>query len=225
MEESITLYNATNMERLSRLEGGEYISGIKFSDSGNYLAAFHTFQGGGFVGIYQVETDALKTLYEFGNEHLGQETPLEDFADAFGRTAFSSDEKSAIVLASNSACDSAWFAELFCIDRLQGKCKWITSIDKMLVPTLAEMDVPILTEIAISPTGDKIAVGLPGAQVLEVRLSDGIPVQAHQLNSHNPIYAIAYENTFKQLWAMDDHYQPAQHCIMPTAPSALCWRR
>ncbi|MBD3256063.1 MAG: hypothetical protein GF383_13285 [Candidatus Lokiarchaeota archaeon] len=208
VEESITLYDAITLKRLSHLAGGEYITGLSFSNNDQYLSAFNTFQGGGYIGIYQIVSGKLKTLFHSRSENLKEETPLEDFADTFGRTVFNSDDKYVFILATNSNSDYGnWIAELICIELYTGKCHWNISINSTIIPDLGKFENLVLTEIALNRDGTKIAIGLPNGKVAIFKTENGTLIKIHRSNSKNAIYAVGYEKRSNRLWLMDEEYQ------------------
>lgn len=53
VSEQLCLLNRTTRELQNVIEGGEWISGCVFDKASRRLAAAHTFQGGGYISVYQ----------------------------------------------------------------------------------------------------------------------------------------------------------------------------
>lgn len=209
--ETINLYDAYSTKLLSRLYGGEGISGVNFSPNSQYLSALHTSQGGGRIEIYQIKNNKLKQLFWFDEENLTSATRLTDFADTFGYTVFTPDNRYVIALGINNnmySYGSDWFGELFCLDVLTGECRWTTAIDKDLIPDMEEyLDTSGYTQISFDSTGKKFAIGSPEGKVLEFNTADGSLLKLHQLDSEYLMIAVAYEHQGNRIWALDEEYR------------------
>jgi WD40 repeat protein len=94
--EELRIVDAVSGETLGARPGGAYISGVRFSPDGRFVAAMGTDQGGGVLGLWPVGSDGTLAepleLDRFTDPPAGAPPwRNDDLADTFGGLAFSAD--------------------------------------------------------------------------------------------------------------------------------------
>ncbi|KNY25555.1 WD40 repeat domain-containing protein [Pseudobacteroides cellulosolvens] len=91
--ECLAFINQSDFKCKKVIDGGEWTSGLVFDNNSKYIAAAHTFQGGGYISIYENFDEDIQVLHEslFRNPELG------DFSDSVAKMAFTSNGKYLVV--------------------------------------------------------------------------------------------------------------------------------
>jgi WD40 repeat protein len=196
-------------QKVSEWEGGEWISGVAFDSSAQWLAAAHTFQGGGYVSLYQRSGEVFKTMLDELEREFDSPTP--DFADTFASLAFAPDASAlAVYETSWSQAEEhvkAWRGDVVVYDLPSGGLRFAQQIgaahtgDPRSLEAM-ECSMGFLTDILFSPDGKEVLFGGSKGGAIALSARDGSPRRRFPLGGEEPVHMLKYEASRRMLWTL-----------------------
>lgn len=188
--ESLAIINKPQFDVVNVFMGGEWISGLTFDDSSSYLAAAHTFQGGGYISIYK--RDGMKMI-ELHKE-LFWPPDLGDFADTYASMSFTHEGKYLVVCEiSMSDREKDYSGNLLLYNTIQGNLIWNTRL-------IAQQGQEIYPTIAVSDELNTIFCGMDVGKIFSYNLSDGKYKKTYNTGISEPILAFSIDKLRKCIW-------------------------
>lgn len=207
MYENIYLLRTGTTAVVSVVPGGECTSALTFSPDGAYLAALCTFQGGGFVGVWQVDEQRLhEPVLKMDRSSLKWPIMMDggdgglDMADTFGTLAVSPDARLLAACVRSHWCP--WAGEIAVYELATGQPLWRT-------PLYARAGGGRLgSTVLFTADGAGIVYGSATGEVTILSAEDGSPRRSITVAAGTDTATLAADRLSRGIWATGPDERP-----------------
>jgi WD40 repeat protein len=204
--EQIHLLDFESKQIKATIEGGERTLRIRFDPHSKYLAAACSFQGGGHIGIYQIDVNG-KALLTNELDRSNVHTPDKEFVDTLVDLTFSLDGQYLALFETSGIYHEkrprGWRGDLVLYQFNTGQIVWQVHIDKTLTGdkrSLEKAGYPMgfFTQLLFIDN-DAIACGSTNGRILFFDVRNGSLIRSAQVHPEAAVEYLALERVGNKL--------------------------
>lgn len=207
--EALAILARPHNRQIALIQGGEHITGCTFSPDSNLLIAGHTFQGGGYISLYDLSQGRLRVLHRELSREMP--SPCQDFADTIISAQFTADSRRVVIYESSwmrgEPAPDGWRGNLMLVDVASGAPLWWRMIDGDVTGdtrSLADlgMSMGYHASLCIIPERDEVVVESANGLLLCFSLATGDLNRRIQLPDIDLFQDILLDSLTGWLWVL-----------------------